>query len=602
VQLVGRAEVLSDSIGDFIAVCSRERLAGSVIVFLIKPSPSECRPRTQHLPETPAPAAGAEKEMVEIEAPNLEPGQTYTFCLIEFHESEEVESVSLTFTTPAGPTAPFVFHNIQAREVTPFAATLEGKINPERQSTTYSFKYATNIALTENAHVIPGPEALPAEFAALEVSAPTGNVLTANTTYFYQVIAKNTTGTTEGPVEQFTTREEGTPEVISTTVAALNSSEPKIEAKINPDYEETSYQFEYSTEESGGELAGTITIVKGAPPLPLLPGVSEEREAGPVGLPGLSPGPTYFYRVTATNATGSVHGPVQSFQALAVPALSGVSVQGVTRTTATVLGEIIPQGLPSTYHVAYVTQESYEEGAPNPYANGRNTYETKLPEPFDYTAHPLEIELEELEPATTYHYSLVASNELGTTSSLDGTFTTSATTPPSATTGSAEGVGALSASISGSVNTQGLKTAAYFEFGSTPYSGELIPATESGSGNSFSITASFSNLLPDTTYYFRAVATSVDGTAYGALQSFTTTSFPAVIAIPANPTPIPYPTIAQLNTKEAHETPKLIPPPTTAQLLAKALKACQHKPKHQRPTCRRKAHQKYAPKRPTRHK
>jgi hypothetical protein len=252
--------------------------------------------------------------------------------------------------------------------------------------------------------------------------------------------------------------------------------------------------------------------------------------------------------------------------------------------------------------VAYVSQQDYEGGATNPYAKGRNTYETKLPEPFDYTSHPLEVELEELEPATTYHYALVASNELGTTSSLDGTFTTSSTTPPSATTGSAEGVGELTASINGSVNTQGLQTTAYFEFGQTAYAGTLVPATESGSESSFSISASFSNLLPGTTYYFRAVASSSDGTAYGALQSFTTSSFPAVFAIPANASPIPYPTIAQLDTKEAHETPKLVPPPTTAQLLAKALKACQHKPKHQRPACRRKAHQKYAPKKPTRHK
>jgi hypothetical protein len=52
----------------------------------------------------------------------------------------------------------------------------------------------------------------------------------------------------------------------------------------------------------------------------------------------------------------------------------------------------------------------------------------------DYTAHLVQTRLRELTSGTTYHYALVAENEIGRTVSADQTFTTAAPEPPAPTT------------------------------------------------------------------------------------------------------------------------------------------------------------------------
>ncbi len=528
--------------------------------FKYKISNELCFPEAHSVPEPAAQSTGKAKEAVEAVAENLEPGTTYAFCLAANPNGERALSESLTFKTlPIGLT--------RAREVTPFAATLTAQINPENEETTYSFEYSTEASgeeLKGAIVTIPGTSTLPAVDATEEASVPTKNVLAPATTYYFRVLTENSKGTDKGPVESFTTREATAPEVISTTLKELNSNEPQLEAKINPNYEEASYQFEYSNEESGGELQGTITTVKGAPPSPLLPAVSEEREAGPVGLQGLSPGLTYYYRVSATNSTGTTHGPVQSFIALGIPAVSTAPAGEPTRTTATVAGSITPQGLPTTYHFAYVPLSAYEaalaKGAADPYASsngGRSTYETSLDEKVaDYAPHPVAATLEELAPETTYVYALVASNELGPTTGGPRTFTTQAAIPPLAATGPALGISQLAATITGSVDTRGLQTSIQFELGTAPYAGALLPAAVvpgSEAGTSEQVQRYSTGLQPGTTYYYRLIATGPEGVATGAEQSFTTPGFPAAFPSATLPAPVPYTPIAALDAREARE-------------------------------------------------
>jgi phosphodiesterase/alkaline phosphatase D-like protein len=565
--------------------------------FYYRPSTEACRPGAEFIPEPPGAALGNEKEAVQVEATNLQPDQTYAFCLIADPESEFIEGPSITFTTLA--MKPSVFAGTtKAVGVSPFGATLEAQVNPNNEETTYSFKYATNPALT-GAKTLSGASPLAAEYGERTASVATGNVLTPSTTYYFRVIAANPTGTTEGPAEQFTTPARKAPKVIGESISGLNTSEPKLEAKINPEYEETSYEFEYATEESGGELKGTITTVNGAPPMSLLPAVSEELTAGPVGLSGLTAGPTYFYRVAATNATGTTFGIVHPFQVLAKPVVSINAATRATRTTVRVAGSVIPQGLASTYHFAYVSQEAYDPGAANPFAAGKATYEMPV-ESTGYTPQTVESTLEELQPGTTYVYTLIASNELGTSAlgAVKGTFTTSSATPPIATTGSAEGVGQLGAKLTGGVNTRGLATEVYFEFGTTPGEGALLPAiTEPSSGNTLIASLALNGLQPGTVYYYRVVASNRDGTSEDAAdQSFTTSTFPAPLAVPTTPALVPFSSIAELNLREAKEASKPISGPLTrAQKLAKALAACKRRPMKQRAGCRRLARRRYGP-------
>jgi hypothetical protein len=566
--------------------------------FLYAPSASQCNsPEPERAPESPATSGGNENEAVHAEA-FLHPDQVYTYCLTAKREGETSQSAPQTFKTP--PSAPRVEPETVARSVTPFSATLEAVVNPNNQETTYSFTYATNEALTEHATTIPGKTPLPAVYEFFSPSVETGGVLTPSTIYYFQLTATNATGTSQSSVEHFQTAAAEAPSVIAETLSALHTSEPKLSATINPNFQQTTYRFEYATDEA---LSENLVVIAGAPPAPALPGISAERQTVPVGLPGLLPGPTYFYRVVATNASGTTLGPVQSFQALAPPAVTTGIAQSLGRTTANVSGTVTPNGLPTLYHFAYVSDSAYKsalaEGAADPYATGRVTQSVSVTA-TGYEAQPAAAMLEGLTAGTTYHYVLVAQNELDSTIGADATVTTAPAMAPLATTGPSEGVSELSATITASVDTRGLPTSFQFEFGTTPFAGSLLPAVATGTtGSIITLTSSFVNdLLPATTYYYRIVAAGRDGTVYGAEQSFRTAALTPTLSSGILPAVIPYTTIPELNAKEAAEAPKLPTPRkplTRAQRLARAMRACGHVPRSRRASCRRHAIRAFGP-------
>lgn len=85
-----------------------------------------------------------------------------------------------------------------------------------------------------------------------------------------------------------------------------------------------------------------------------------------------------------------------------------------TRTSATLGGGITPNGLFTTYQFEYGTTIGYGSKAP------------ASPKSIGAGANPVEVseKIEGLQPGTTYHFRLVASNAEGTTASTDQTFTT----------------------------------------------------------------------------------------------------------------------------------------------------------------------------------
>lgn len=93
-----------------------------------------------------------------------------------------------------------------ATGVTSSAATLNGTVNPESQSTTYQFDYGTT---TSYGTSVPSPagSAGSGSTAVSESSSLTG--LTASTVYHYRIEATNATGTSYGSDQQFTTSASG---------------------------------------------------------------------------------------------------------------------------------------------------------------------------------------------------------------------------------------------------------------------------------------------------------------------------------------------------------------------------------------------------------
>jgi hypothetical protein len=94
--------------------------------------------------------------------------------------------------------------------------------------------------------------------------------------------------------------------------------------------------------------------------------------------------------------------------------------------------------------------------------------------------------------------------------------------PPAATTGPATGVDSAGATLTGTVRPNSGDAAVHFEYGpTTGYGNETAVQHLSGASDQ-PVTAALTGLTPATTYHFRVIATTADGTATGGDQTFTT--------------------------------------------------------------------------------
>src|SRR5262249_57177587 len=105
----------------------------------------------------------------------------------------------------------------------------------------------------------------------------------------------------------------------------------------------------------------------------------------------------------------------------------------------------------------------------------------------------------------------------GTSFGADMMFTTSAVVPPTATTGAATNVTATSATLTGTVNPNGLATTAYFQWGRTTAYGQTTASQSIGSGTgTVSESATLTGLTPSRAYHYRVVASNGAGATHGA--------------------------------------------------------------------------------------
>jgi hypothetical protein len=479
-----------------------------------------------------------------------------------------------------------------ASALTASTATLHGMLNPGASTEKVAYYFAYNIgAECTGAGTAPAEPPLPeAEGNHKKVSlAVTG--LEGNTEYAACLVAESLgeeSEATVGTTVHFTTIATK-PVVVGESSAEVTPSTAALQAEVNPEDESTQCKFEYGTTSA----YGTTTPCEPAS----LQGTSVQ--AAGLALTGLSDATTYHYRVVAKNPTGEVAGPDEQFSTVAPPVVSTGEASGVTRVSALLSGTIDPGRAVSTYRFEYIDQAGYAaalaQSAPDPYAEGASTVTQEIPAGDEPQALP-PAPATGLLPETTYHYVLIAHNAAGTVTGQDATFTTGPTTPPLVTTGGVSDVTLSSATLSGTVDTQGLAVGYAFELSTNPNeSGAPTGAGLVDIGVSeATVSIGLQGLQPGTTYYYRALASSLDGTSYGAVQTFTTPGVGNALTPPAAPPLIAVPAIAfptEASTPAIPTTKKL----TKAQKLANALRTCKKKAKSKRAACERQAHKLYGP-------
>jgi hypothetical protein len=407
---------------------------------------------------------------------------------------------------------------------------------------------------------------------------------------------------TEDDVSVFTPGAGEAPSI--TDESALTEAGPSARLKTtlyaNNDEEIIRCKFEYGSEESLGNVARVPCDFEGRD------FEGHEGHAVETTITGLEPGKTYYYRAIAKSESGRIgEGKIATFKVPNYPAPSTGEAQGITQTSATLSGTANPEGAETQYYFAYIDQAGYEkavnegdaEEKTDPYIDGEKTPVATLT--ASYTAQPVgPLPVSGLLPGSIYHYALVAYSYIGLTVGPDKTLNTlSANTPPLLSTGAASNVGQTSATLSGTVGTNGRQTDYGFEIATEP--GNYGPATGQGSLSgalSETVTFALDELQPGTTYYYRLTATNADGTVKSEPVSFTTSGLPNLLSTPAPGTSqLPNPGLVFPSVSEqAGSTGTTTKALTKRQELTKAIEACkQDKSKTKKVKCEKSAHAKY---------
>ncbi len=310
--------------------------------------------------------------------------------------------------------------------------------------------------------------------------------LTGNTTYYTRAYASNSAGTGYGSIESLLTLPgtSGTPSysAIVATSTLVSWTAPTGGA--------ASYKLEQC-------LNGTGTCAL----FSSLAGLSTTTYS-------LAGNTDYDYAVRATNATGDGAWSATT-TVRTVPEFPGTPTYSNVSYTTLTLEWTAPTGGASTYKVERC-------------AGGGCTNFAQIVGGVAGLSH----NDTDLSPATEYRYRVRATNSSG-----DGLYSTvSATTTlvalaPTVATDAASGVVATSSVVNGTITDAGSVNSTVRGFASSTDStlvSGVATSTESGSFGAGAFTGSMGGLTGNTTYYVRAYATNVGGTAYGSTQFFLT--------------------------------------------------------------------------------
>ena len=195
------------------------------------------------------------------------------------------------------------------------------------------------------------------------------------------------------------------------------------------------------------------------------------------------------------------------------PTVATSAASAISATGATFAGTVSPQGFDTYYHFEYGTTPSADEQT-QPVDAGSSSAQVQVAVPVTG-----------LQPATTYYFRLVASNQNGAQKGADLTVTTAAVAAPAAVTGSASGVTTSTVTLAGPSTRSRIDTTYYFAYGPTKSFGSATATVDAGSNASAAqVSALLTGLKPGTTYAYTVVATNAFGVARGVTGFFTTST------------------------------------------------------------------------------
>ena len=242
------------------------------------------------------------------EISGLTPNTTYDFEAVAHSSQGTVDGAAAQFTS----SPPASIDSQSASNVGPQTAELDVQINPEGTDTTCELQYVDDTDFQSTGFTGPNVVTVPCNPA--DLGAGVGDVaaladiagLTPSTTYDFRAVATNTLvpAGLDGADAQFAT----TPPVSVDSESATNvtATGARLNAQLNPNGLDTTYQFQYVTDAAFRATAYATATTVPASPVDIGSGTTDQPAT--VDLTGLTPATKYHFRVTATNSAGSVSG------------------------------------------------------------------------------------------------------------------------------------------------------------------------------------------------------------------------------------------------------------------------------------------------------
>jgi hypothetical protein len=355
--------------------------------------------------------------------------------------------------------------------ITAIDATVEAQINPGGLETTYevwvgAYPECIEERLEPCESTGEGPAGtgaivgtIPASSSSQTISVDVGEAwhqLSPSSEYIYHVDATNSNwafeGSAYGANKVFKTSPASAPSIDGESVSHISGIDATLEAEINTEGLETSYEFHLATPPcpSGCEHLQYIFTMPSGKLLGSFLGQQVSLDLTSAGV-RLTPGDHYEYWLTATNPTGtaSTLSEGRTFVAStgSAPSIDSESVSHLTSTDATLEAQINPDGLETSYRfrLEWGCGLSSNEVCPlycntDPEATssseatwswceGRHVVSLRSAEiPASFQAQDVSLDLNEagvpLHPGTMYRYSIVAINSAGKAEGPGQTLTT----------------------------------------------------------------------------------------------------------------------------------------------------------------------------------
>ncbi|NBN89913.1 MAG: hypothetical protein EBV24_06330, partial [Actinobacteria bacterium] len=270
----------------------------------------------------------------------------------------------------------------------------------------------------------------------------------------------------------------------TTGTASAETTTATLNAEVNANGADTTVTFQYGTSATlaTSESVAVSAAVTGA-----------TAKAVSAAIAKLTPGATYYYRVSATNSLGSTTGDIKSFSTRGLKPTATTGTASADTTTATLNADVNANELDTAVTFQYGTSATLataESVAVSTAVTGA-------------TAKAVSASVSKLSPGTTYFWRVVATNAIGSATGDIKSFTTKGSKPTVSTVSASRGTSGMT--LNGKVNANNLDTTVRFEYGtSATLAGAQQTAAKTQTGaTEEDVSAAISGLAENTTYYYR---------------------------------------------------------------------------------------------------